>query len=262
MDSAYYQMLLDRVTAAQKELKRFEQAAFGDNGIDGKLFSAVIDVCLDDLNLHEELRKDLGIVRAAEFKREALQLKENRKSFHQAPGRNLPVANALFSIARLASELKAEALTREQASFNTTEPTPPQDGRCYVDPIRIHELKAAKNSKFDTTRLVRLLEELNEVAAAECWMATAMIVRAITDHIPPVFGYTAFEQVASNIPGKDRSFKGSMQHLQNSLRNIADAHLHLHIRSREVLPTRKQVEFSPDLDVLLAEVVRRLTSPP
>ena len=47
-----------------------------------------------------------------------------------------------------------------------------------------------------------------------------------------------------------------MQHLDASLRNIADAHLDTHVRPREVLPTFTQVDFLADLDVLLAEVIR------
>jgi len=49
-----------------------------------------------------------------------------------------------------------------------------------------------------------------------------------------------------------------MAHLENSARRIADAHLHTQIRARETLPTATQVNFSNDLDVLLAEIVRIL----
>jgi len=46
--------------------------------------------------------------------------------------------------------------------------------------------------------------------------------------------------------------------LDASLRNIADTHLHLPIRSRDKLPTITQVNFRQDLDVLLQEVVRQV----
>jgi hypothetical protein len=49
-----------------------------------------------------------------------------------------------------------------------------------------------------------------------------------------------------------------MANLNNSLRNIADAHLHVQIRQSEVLPTLQQVDFKADLDALLAEIVRIL----
>lgn len=111
---------------------------------------------------------------------------------------------------------------------------------------------------WDLKRLIRLLEELNLVHAAECHMATAMLVRAIADHIPPVFNVDTFEKVANNYSGA-KSFKASMKNLQNSLRHIADSHLHAQIRNREVLPTERQVDFRADLDVLLGEIVRILS---
>jgi hypothetical protein len=49
-----------------------------------------------------------------------------------------------------------------------------------------------------------------------------------------------------------------MEHLDKSLRKIADAHLHPQIRKKEILPNKTQVNFSNDLDVLLSEIVRIL----
>ena len=49
-----------------------------------------------------------------------------------------------------------------------------------------------------------------------------------------------------------------MKHLNNSLKNIANSYLHIQIREKEILPTEKQVNFSPDLDLLLSEIVRIL----
>ncbi len=82
-----------------------------------------------------------------------------------------------------------------------------------------------------------------------------MLVRAIVDHVPPIFGQKSFKEVANNYQGSS-SFKKSMLHLDQSLRNVADAHLHTHIRQRESLPSQTQVYFAQDLDVLLAEILR------
>jgi hypothetical protein len=133
----------------------------------------------------------------------------------------------------------------------------PANPSSYVDPGRLAELKSVTSSEFDLTRLVRLCEELNIAYANSCFMTIAMLVRAIVDHVPPIFRQLAFAQIVNNYAGS-RSFKGSMQHLDASLRHIADAHLHTHIRPREVLPTFTQVDFRSDLDVLLAEVIRVL----
>ena len=128
----------------------------------------------------------------------------------------------------------------------------------YVHPRRIRQLRAITSLKFDLSRLVELCEELNECYASECSLAVAMLTRSIVDHVPPIFGYNDFSQVASNYGGSGRSFKDSMDHLDKSSRKIADAHLHVQIRAKEVLPTPTQVNFSNDLDVLLGEIVRIL----
>ena len=82
-----------------------------------------------------------------------------------------------------------------------------------------------------------------------------MLVRAITDHVPPIFEFKSFLELANNYGGA-ASFKKSMKHLDQSLRNIADACLHTQIRQTESIPTAIQVNFSADLDVLISEVIR------
>ena len=53
-----------------------------------------------------------------------------------------------------------------------------------------------------------------------------------------------------------RSFKGTMQHLQNAARNVADGHLHQQIHKSKTLPTAQQVNCGHQLDSMLAEIVR------
>ncbi|PIY72190.1 hypothetical protein COY87_02250 [Candidatus Roizmanbacteria bacterium CG_4_10_14_0_8_um_filter_33_9] len=126
----------------------------------------------------------------------------------------------------------------------------------FVHPARIKELKALKNTDFDISKLVRFCEELNIAFSCECYLSTAMLVRAIADHIPPIFEKNTFTEVSNNHGSK--SFKESMKNLDNSSRKISDSHLHTQIRKKEVLPNSNQVDFSNDLDVLLAEIYRVL----
>jgi len=87
-------------------------------------------------------------------------------------------------------------------------------------------------------------------------LAVTMLSRALIDHIPPIFGFRNFTEVANNYGGaKHTSFKKQMQHLEKSLRNIADSYLHNQIRKKESLPNRVQTNFSNDFDVLLAEII-------
>lgn len=134
----------------------------------------------------------------------------------------------------------------------------PSGAKPYVSPDRIASLQAISNSKWDYARLVELCREINVAANNRSHMSTAMLLRTVLNHVPPVLGYDTFAEVANNYGSakSQKSFKASMQRLQNSLRNIADMHLHSPIRSREDVPTATQVDFAADLDVLLGEVIR------
>jgi hypothetical protein len=127
----------------------------------------------------------------------------------------------------------------------------------YVNESRILELEALKNKEFDLSRLIRLLEEINVCFQNECYTAVALLVRAIIDHVPPIFKVKSFSEVANNYSGT-KSFKESMDHLEKSCRRIADQQIHCQIRKSEVLPNQTQVDFKNDLDFLLSEIFRIL----
>ncbi|MDU8885204.1 hypothetical protein RXV94_03465 [Yeosuana sp. MJ-SS3] len=124
----------------------------------------------------------------------------------------------------------------------------------FVSNSRLDELRALSSSNFDFKKLIRLCEELNDNFSRGNYFSVGALGRAILDHIPPLFNVSTFTQVVGNHGGK--SFKKNMENLEKSLRNIADGYLHLPIRKKEVLPNSVQVNFSQDLDVLLAEIVR------
>jgi hypothetical protein len=156
---------------------------------------------------------------------------------------------------------EASRIVRSAARATKRKETPRIGGqetpRSYVDPSRIEALQALQGGKWDFTRLVELCRELNVAAANNCHMSTAMLIRTILNHVPPIFGFTKFDEVANNYGGpKNSSFRGNMQKLSGSLKNIADRHLHTQIRTTETLPTFVQVDFAADLDVLLEEIIR------
>jgi hypothetical protein len=126
----------------------------------------------------------------------------------------------------------------------------------YVSLARIEALRKLRAHDLDLGRLVRMCEELNSVFAAGNYLATSMLVRAIEDHVPPIFNAADFGAVVASMPG--RSVKDSLDHLHRSLRKIADTWLHQQMRRREALPTETQVDFRQDLDVLLGEIVRTI----
>lgn len=258
--SDFYADLQQMADEASALLHRFEAGRSNTEVFDALRSIGV--ACLDGDKLNASIRSDLGPRRTLNFQRAVFSL-SGVNTLSVRPGGNQSITDSLFNINKVAGELKTEAEAKDQELAAVHDRNPPDGDRQfdYVHATRINELQALPSTNLDATRLIRLLQELNAVHAASCHMATAMLVRAITDHIPPVFGMRNFGEVASNYSGGS-SFKGSMQHLQHSLRNIADAHLHVQMRRSEVLPTEHQVDFRSDLDVLIGEVVRLLRMSP
>jgi hypothetical protein len=165
-----------------------------------------------------------------------------------------PLSGALeHALAKAHADIDLFIISLHRQTKVSRDPAPIKEsaqkfGDHYVDLTRIEQLKSLDSSSFDFAKLVRLCEELNTCYANECYFAVAMLVRAVLDHVPPVFDCKGFGEVA-NTSGK--SFKDSMVHLENSSRKIADAHLHGQIRKRESLPNKTQVNFANDIDVLL-----------
>ena len=127
----------------------------------------------------------------------------------------------------------------------------------YVSDSRILQIASLTSQDFDFTRLVALLHELNSAARSNNYLSVAFLVRAVIDHVPPIFGLRTFIEVVNNYRAS-ASLKRHMEHLQKSLRNVADAYLHETIRSREELPHFSQVDFRSALDHVLGEVTRVL----
>ncbi len=125
----------------------------------------------------------------------------------------------------------------------------------FVSETRLQELRDLKPVKFDFRKLIRLCEELNESYYAGSYFCVGMTVRAIMDHIPPIFGFTSFLSFANQYGGS-KSFKDLMKRLEETFRKLGDAYLHTQIRNSETLPNENQVEFRSEMDMLLAEIVR------
>jgi len=124
----------------------------------------------------------------------------------------------------------------------------------FVAEERIGQLRELHSTKWDFTKLVELCEELNIAAQNQCYLAVAMILRAIMDHVPPLFGFPTFEQVVSNYKG-GRAFKDLMNRMDSSIRHVADIYLHRQIRKKQPLPSFQQVNCTTELDVLLTEIM-------
>lgn len=128
----------------------------------------------------------------------------------------------------------------------------------FISEERILELKRIQNPSFDLVRLIKLCEELNDAYQLKNYISTSILIRAIIDHIPPIFKYNNFREFANNYSEGTKSFKKAMLNLEISLRNIADNNVHSQIREKEILPTINQSNFLVELDFLLSEIVRKM----
>ena len=148
-------------------------------------------------------------------------------------------------VIKIYKNLKIETIKTKNNSHN------------YINLGRMRELKSVNNTNFDLSKLIRFCEEINISYANNAYLSCGMLVRSVIDHIPPIFGVNAFSEIENNYKGS-KSFKESMKHLNASSRKIADQYLHTQIRNKEVLPNENQIDFSNDIDVLLAEIYRIL----
>lgn len=153
---------------------------------------------------------------------------------------------------RLGDDATKKFITGKQGSKASLIKAPP-DGH-YVDPGRMDDVEKLASGQFDFVKLVQFLKELNVAHSTQSLLSIPMLVRAIIDHVPPIFDKSNFADVCGS--HGSRSFKDSMNNLDKSSRKIADSYLHTPIRIRENLPTPVQVNFRHDLDVLLQEIVR------
>ncbi len=174
--------------------------------------------------------------------------------FQNEGGPYAPEPEMILDVLNQAIGIYEDAIESGQILKSENQSPPKKD--LFIDLERIKQLESIKDSKFDLLRLLQILKELNSSFENENYLALIMLVRALIDHVPPLFNKATFSEVANNYLGK--SFRDSMIHLENSSRKIADQCLHIQIREKEILPNRTQINFSNDIDVLLGEIVRIL----
>ena len=127
----------------------------------------------------------------------------------------------------------------------------------FLNPQAITDLRAITSAAFDVRKLLRMCEELNDAYARANYISSALLIRTVLNHIPPVFGMSTFAEVVAQAP---RSTKAILKRLDDEARPIADLHAHIPIRKSESLPTINQIEpFKAPFEVLIQEVITMLT---
>lgn len=140
---------------------------------------------------------------------------------------------------------------------------PEKDKYGFVSQARIKQLKKIKSTEYDLRKLIQFCEELNYTYTGKCYLSTALLLRAVIDHIPPIFEKFDFSQVVSeyNWSTKKASLKKTpsaqkmMERLDGSLRDLANYHIHSHIHKKVSLVDKVQVNFSSEFGILLDEVI-------
>ncbi len=67
----------------------------------------------------------------------------------------------------------------------------------FVESSVIEALMQCAGKKFDLIKVVCFCEELNSSFSSGNYLASTLLIRALINHIPPVFGKTTFQQVVS-----------------------------------------------------------------
>jgi|SRR6266542_343473 len=129
----------------------------------------------------------------------------------------------------------------------------------FVEPSVIEDLRRSNNKKHDLAKFVRFCEELNNSFSSGNFLASTLLIRALLNHVPPVFGHATFQQVVSQ---SRKSVKELLKPLEDISRDVADLHTHSLIRHKESLPTKSQVEpFKASFEVLLHEIIAKVQEP-
>ncbi|MGW1622301.1 hypothetical protein [Streptomyces sp. NPDC002172] len=138
-------------------------------------------------------------------------------------------------------------------------PEPQPSALVYVDESLIKELEAKHSTtKWSLNKLIQLLRELNSNYGMENPYACHALLRAILDHVPPVFGANNFEQLASSPP---QAWKQTDKDYLRQLKNFKpQGHDALHRQIRESADLIKMGYMPPQawLDALLRLVIDAL----
>lgn len=128
----------------------------------------------------------------------------------------------------------------------------------YIETDQISSLRKVTSDEWDLKKLIKLCEEINSNYENKNYYSVGILVRAVLDHVPPIFGFKFFSEVANNYKSGSKSFKENMEFLEKSARKIADTVVHSRIKKEEDLLNPTQISFSPALDVLLTEITNIL----
>ena len=128
----------------------------------------------------------------------------------------------------------------------------------FIDSALVNKIRSLDSRRFNLSKLVRFAEELNESYRRGHYLSCALLIRAIVNHVPPLFGCVTFSQVVAS---SGRSVKAILNQLEEGARDIGDLHTHETVDRFSTPPTKNQVEpYKPPVEILFKEIERRVGS--
>lgn len=124
---------------------------------------------------------------------------------------------------------------------------------------RISTLQFIDNEKYDLSKMIELCKEINHCYEKEYYYAVGMLIRALLDHVPPIFNQKNWDGIINNYGGGGKSFKESMKTL-DGFRDVFDKYIHSQISNKEDVANERQIDCKSLLDVLLGETIKILFS--
>lgn len=130
----------------------------------------------------------------------------------------------------------------------------------YINPDIIKALKNTNSVKWDLTKLIALLEEVNSSYKLGNYYSCIFILRAILDHIPPVFSQNNIQGLVNNYPWSNSKHAT----MRKKMEKLLDFYNTGHIKIHTPISKKKQYVDSADLpessnfNLLLEEMISQL----
>ncbi len=145
----------------------------------------------------------------------------------------------------------------ESASANENYQYEIDQNSAFLNKDVLDDLKSIANKNYDIKKLVKFCEEINDSYSRANYLASVLLIRAVMNHVPPIFNVEKFSQVVAN---SGRSVKAVLSHLEAQARPIADLHTHFLIRQKEQVPSKHQIEpYKPSFEILIQEIIVKLS---
>jgi len=165
-------------------------------------------------------------------------------------------------VTKLITKKNAEqypTLSRPLTAQIVTQPQSPQlqPHALYVDLDLLVRLQALDHPDWNLAKLATLLNELNDNFERRNRYACHMLLRAILDHVPPIFGYRDFKTLANNHQWPNQVTKTYMRQLEDFKTQGHDA-LHGQVNAGKDLLSMNDVPPPVRLNALLAALMDQL----